>query len=134
MSEETHSVRLDRVESEVGAMRSDMGGLRTEVSNVQADVRSLGTILKRIEEGMLRAQDQQDQKEAQSRHSPVAVATVLITFMSMLVGGAWMIGSNAARMDERTNMLLREQDRTDARMWYIDHGGQQRGESNQTGQ
>lgn len=100
-----------------------MGGLKTEMGRVQSDVKGLGAILSRIEQGMLRAQEQQDQREASSKHSPVAIATVLVTIMSLLVGGAWMIGSNISRMDERSIWVEREQDRTDQRVWSIDHGG-----------
>jgi hypothetical protein len=120
---EDHSVRLDRVENEVGAIRSEMGGLKTEMGRVQADVKGLGAILSRIEQGVLRAQEQQDQREIQARHSPVAIATVLITIMSMMVGGAWVIGSNVARMDERSVWLEHAQQITDQRVWAIVHGG-----------
>lgn len=135
MSEEAHSVRLDRVEGEVSGIRSEMGDIKTEMGRVQADVRGLGAILTRIEQGVLRSQEQQDQREASSRHSPVAVATVLVTIMSLLVGGAWMAGSNIARLDERSTWEQRQEDRLEQRVWIVDHRGEQpRGEPSQTGQ
>jgi hypothetical protein len=126
VGEEAHSVRLDRVENEVGAIRSEMGGLRTEMGRVQADVKGLGAILSRIEEGVVRAQDQQDQRELRSRQSPVAIATMLVTVLSMLVGGSWLISGNMSRMDERSIWVQREQDRMEQRLWgdtHMQHGG-----------
>jgi hypothetical protein len=123
VSEEAHSVRLDRVEGEVGAIRSEMSGMRTDMSQVQADVKGLGAILSRIEQGVLRAQEQQDQREALAKHSPVAIATVLVTIMSLLVGGAWMIGSNVARVDERSQWMERQQELTEQHVWVMAHPG-----------
>lgn len=134
MSDEAHSVRLDRVENEVGVIRSEMGGLKTEMGRVQSDVKGLGAILSRIEQGVLRAQEQQDAKEASSRHSPVAVATVLITIMSMMVGGAWVIGSNIGHLDERSAWMERLIDRNEQRLWTETHGGDLRGQPSQTHQ
>lgn len=118
MSEESHGVRIDRVEAEVGAIRTHMDGLKTDMGRVQADVKGLGGILTRIENGVLRAQEQQDQREQQSRHSPVAIATVLVTFMSILIAGSWTIGSQGARTEVRLNdqdtqmsRLLQQRDR-----------------------
>lgn len=109
-----------------------MGGLRTDMGRVQADVKGLSGILSRIEQGVLRAQEQQDAKEERSRHSPVAIATVLVTVMSMMVGGAWVIGGNVARMDERSMWLEHQQQLTDQRVWVIMHGGTN-GQPSQTG-
>jgi hypothetical protein len=127
---EDHSQRLDRVESEVGTIRTEMGGLKDNLGRVQADVKGLGAILSRIEQGVVRAQEQQDQREAQSKHSPIAIATVLITIMSMLVGGAWLISGSMAKMDERSVWMQREQDR----VWALLHKGGSRDEPGQTDQ
>lgn len=123
MGDETHSVRLDRVENEVGVIRSELGGIKTEMGRVQADVKGLGGILARIEQGVLRAQEQQEQKEASSRISPMALATVFVTVMSMLVGGSWMISGNIARMDERSIWQQKVLDRNEQRLWDGAHGG-----------
>jgi hypothetical protein len=133
VGEESHGIRLDRVESEVGAIRSEMTGLRTDMGRVQADVKGLGAILGRIEEGVLRAQDQQDQREMRSKQSPVAIATVLITVMSMMVGGAWLVSGNIARMDERSIWVQRQQDRLEQRVWAAVRGGSgaEQGQANQ---
>jgi hypothetical protein len=133
VGEESHGIRLDRVESEVGAIRSEMTGLRTDMGRVQADVKGLGAILGRIEEGVLRAQDQQDQREMRSKQSPVAIATVLITVMSMMVGGAWLVSGNIARMDERSIWVQRQQDRLEQRVWAAVGGGSgaEQGQANQ---
>jgi hypothetical protein len=93
--------RLDRVEDEISTIRSEMGGLKTEMGLVKADVRGLSAILSRIEQGVVRAQDQQDERDTRSRTPPIALATVLVTIMSLLVGGAWMIGSTTAATNAR---------------------------------
>lgn len=95
----TSTARLDRVEDE-------MSELKQGLADVRADVKGLGGILNRIEQSMLRAQDEESKREEGRRHSPVAIATVLITMMSVLIGGAWTIGSTTAR----TTVRLDDQD------------------------
>ena len=79
VSEELHGQRLSAVETEVQTIRTEMGGIRTEMVAVKSDVKGLGAILGRIEEGILRAQDQQDQKERLSKPNLVAIVSVIIT-------------------------------------------------------
>jgi hypothetical protein len=102
-----------------------VAGIRGDVNRIQADVKSLGSILERIEVGVLRSQEQQEEREQRSKQSPVAIATVIITVMSMLVGGAWISGSNIARLDERSLWLERNQERVEQHLWDArqDRGG-----------
>lgn len=126
--------RLDRVENEVGVIRSELGGLKTDMGRVQSEMKGFGAILSRIEQGFLRAQEQQDAKDASSRHNPVAVATVLITIMSMMVGGAWVIGSNIGHLDERSAWMEKLIDRNEQRLWASGHYGGDNGQSSPTHQ
>lgn len=92
--------RLATVESEVQTIRSEMGGLKDNVGRLTADVKGLGAILGRIEQGVARAQEQQDQRDERRQPNLVAVMTMLVTVISMMVGGSWMISGQLARLDE----------------------------------
>lgn len=89
-----HGQRLTAVESEVQTIRSEMG-------TIKADVKGLGAILGRIEEGILRAQDQQDRQKV----SPIAIVSFIVTVLSMMVGGSWLISGSLAttsiRLDDQ---------------------------------
>lgn len=102
------SARLDRVESEVGAIRTEMGGIKADVGGLTSDVRALGGILGRIERGVEAAQAKTEEKEQASRPNMLAIISVLISIISVLIGGAWMISGNMSRMDERDKMRDRE--------------------------
>lgn len=114
VSDVAHGARLDRVETEVSTIRSEMSGLK-------ADVRGLGTILSRIEDGVLRAQERAENREAAGRPSLVAVVSILITIIATLVGGAWLVGGQLARLDERSVQREKDVDR----LWGEIRGGQQ---------
>lgn len=97
-----HGARISRVEGEVEAIRNDLGGIKTEMSGLKAGMRGLGDVLQRIEQSVASAQQQwQDDKQA-SRINPIALATVLISIISILVGGAWLVSGDLARHDERS--------------------------------
>lgn len=116
MGEETHGVRLDRVEVEVSTISKDMAGLKS-------DVRSLASILHRIEDGVASAQQRFENDKQASRLNPMALATVLITIISILVGGAWLVGGTQARLDERSIHQQRALDRMEQRQWEGRKGG-----------
>lgn len=116
-----HGQRIAAVESEVQTIRTEMGGIRSEMGVVKADIKGLGAILGRIEQGILRAQEQQDQKEQLSRPNMVAIVSVIITLMSMMVGGAWMISGNLARQNEAIERIDRDQFRIEQRQWGPTH-------------
>jgi cell division protein FtsB len=65
-------------------------------------MRGLGDVLQRIEASVSNAQQQwQDDKQA-SRINPIALTSVLISIISILVGGAWLVSGSLARQDERS--------------------------------
>jgi hypothetical protein len=122
VSEETHGVRLDRVETEVQTITRDMGVLKTDMSGLKAGMRGLGDVLQRIEGGLSTAQQQwQDDKQA-SRINPIALATVLISIISILVGGAWLVSGSLARGDERSVQQQKVIDRMEQRQWLLHKG------------
>lgn len=111
MSEnETFGARLTTVESEVTTVRTEMAGLKS-------DVRSLASILRRIEEGVEAAQTRFENDKQASRLNPVALASVLITIITIMIGGAWTIGGELARHDERSTYHRRDIDRIEQRQW-----------------
>lgn len=118
-----HGQRLDRVENEVQAIRGDMSTLTSEVGGLKADVKGLGAILGRIEQGVLRAQEKTEEREAASKPNLVAVVSVLITIISIIVGGAWLISGQLSRMDERSVWIQRQIDRNEQRLWTNRGGG-----------
>lgn len=118
-----HDARIGRVESEVQTVRSEMSSLAGEVTIVKSDVKGLGAILGRIEQGVLRAQEKSEERDLASKPNLVAVVSVLITIISIIVGGAWVIGSQLARQDERSIGLQRQIDRNDQRLWDEHKGG-----------
>jgi hypothetical protein len=116
-----HGQRIAAVETEVATIRSEMGGIKSEMGVVKADVRGLGAILNRIETGILRAQEQQDHKEQLSKPNLVAMVSVLITIMSILVGGAWLISGSLSRQDEALHRVGADVQRIEQRQWGL-HG------------
>lgn len=115
MSVEEHGSRLDKVESEVSTIRTEMAGLKS-------DVRGLGSILSRIEQGVASAQQRFDDDKHASRVNPIALATVLLAIITTLIGGAWLIGGELARQDEQNIYQQRTIDTTERRQWDITHG------------
>jgi hypothetical protein len=101
VSDHEYDARISRVEGEVGGLRQEVGTLTNDVAGLKADVKGLGGILVRIEQGVIRAQEKSDSKEDRNRPNLIAVVSVIITLISILVGGAWMIGGAIARGDER---------------------------------
>lgn len=127
MSDETHGVRLDKVETEVQTITREMGGLKSDMSGIKAGMRGLGDILQRIDASVSAAQQQwQDDKQA-SRINPIALTTVLISIISILVGGAWLVSGAIARQDERSIHQQQIIDRVEQRQWAI--SGRQQGGS-----
>ena len=94
-----HTVRLGRVEQDVDGIRQEMGGLKADVNTLKSDVKAFGSILERIEQGVVRAQDRSDDRETQGKPSLVAMVSVLITIISIIVGGSWVISGQLARQD-----------------------------------
>lgn len=102
--------RIGRVEQDVLAMREDIGTLTRGFDAVQSDVKSLGNILNRIETGVARAQEKSDERSERNKPNLTAIVSVLITIISILVGGSWLISGSLSRLDERTVESLRERD------------------------
>jgi hypothetical protein len=123
---EQHEARIGRVENEVQTVRSEMSALAGEVTIVKADVKGLGAILGRIEQGVLRAQEKSEERDLAGKPNLVAVVSVLITIISIIVGGAWLISGQLSRQDERSVGLQRQIDRNDQRLWD-EHRGDARG-------
>lgn len=119
MSDLSHATRIDRVETEVSSIRTDISGLTVEMTGLKSDVRGLGSILGRIEESVNQSQTRYDSDKQSNRLNPVAMASVFITIISILVGGAWLIGGQLARQDERSMMLVHEAERVSARQWEL---------------
>lgn len=116
---EAHGVRLDRVETQVETFSREMSGLKSDMAGVKADVRGLGSILTRIEQGIAASQQQwQDDKQA-SRLNPIAMGSVLLTIISILVGGAWLISGAIARQDERSIHQQRSIELVERRQWEL---------------
>jgi cell division protein FtsB len=103
-----YEARFNRVEGEMGSLRGEVSTLTNDVAGLKADVKGLGGILGRIEQGVLRAQEKSDEKEDRNKPNLIAVVSVLITIISIIVGGAWMIGGALARSDERDKQRDRE--------------------------
>ena len=127
MDVNAHGERLDRVETEVATIRDEMGGLKSEMSGLKSDVRGLGGILQRIEQGVAQAQQRFDDDKQASRTNPVALATVLLSIISILIGGAWLVSGELARHDERSTHQLRQLVLAEQRQWEgRNRGGGQR--------
>ena len=113
-----HDARITRVESEVELIRNDLGGIKQDMSGVKASMRGFGDILTRIEQSVQAAQDRHDHEKQASRLNPIAFATVIITLISIIVGGAWLISgglaTTATRLDDNdraTAQLISMRDR-----------------------
>jgi hypothetical protein len=120
---EAHGSRLDKVETEVST-------IRTEVVGLQVQMRGFGEILQRIESGISVAQQQAIEDKHASRLNPVALAAILITIITTLVGGAWLVGGELARHDERSQFQQHTIDQIEQRQWDQRGGGNARAEPN----
>ena len=119
MSEEAHGVRLDRVEVEVKTITGEIGGLKNKMTGLEAGMRGLGDVLNRIEQSVASTQQQwQDDKQA-SRINPIALTSILISIISILVGGAWLVSGSLARQDERSIHQQQVLDRMEQRQWLV---------------
>ena len=112
-----HGQRISAVETEVQTIRTEVGGLRSDIVGVKADVKGLGAILGRIEQGVAAQAQRFDDDKLASRINPFAVVTIIITVLSMMVGGSWLISGEQARQDERSSSMQRQIDRLDQRLW-----------------
>lgn len=110
MSEVDHGARLARVEDEVG-------GIKGEVVGLKAQMRGFSDILNRIEAGVTTAQQRFDDDKLAARINPIALATVLISIISILVGGSWLVSGAIAREDERSVWAAQQIERMDQRQW-----------------
>lgn len=115
--EGSNTRRLDRVETEVDA-------LRTVVAEVRGDMRSVIIGLGEIKDS-LKTRDRQDEESRRAgRPNIVAIVAVLVSIVSAMIGGAWVIGGLTARLDERDLQrdrqmarMEREIDRLESRQW-----------------
>lgn len=114
---EGHGARISRVEGEVEAIRSDLGGIKSDMSGVKASMRGFGDVLNRIEQNVAAAQERHDHEKMASRMNPVALASILITIISILVGGAWTISGQLAREDERSQVQAHQIELMETRQW-----------------
>lgn len=115
-----HGSRLTHVEGEIG-------GIKTAVAQLKTQMQGLGDILSRIEGGISQAQQQALEEKHASRVNPVALATVLVSIISVLIGGAWLVGGELARHDERSQYQQRMIDRIELRQWQQRPGEAQSG-------
>jgi len=124
--------RLARVEAEVVTMREDFSVFTRDMDVVKGDLKSLGNILNRIETGVLRAQEKAEERSERNKPNLTAIVSVLITIISILVGGAWLIGGSLSTLTVRTTESLRERDemriemrQLDQRTWDLKHDAPQ---------
>lgn len=96
-----HGQRIDRVEAEVSGIRADVNTLTSDMTGMKADIKGLSGILGRIEAGVNRAQEQSEQRATANKPKVEMVVSILITIITILVGGAWTIGGSLARSQER---------------------------------
>lgn len=115
-----HEQRLGRVETDLDGVRSQMGVITQDVGSLKSDVRGLGSILERIERGVLHAQEKSEDREVAGRPNLVAVVSVLITIVSILVGGAWLIGGQLATLQARTQEFDRDRTRYEHKFDQLD--------------
>ena len=120
--------RLGRVEADVVSIREDFSIVTRDLDTVKSDIKALGGILVRIESGVQRAQEKSEERSERNRPNLTAIVSVLITIISILVGGAWLIGSSLATLNVRTVESLRERDemrielaRLEDRTWQNKH-------------
>lgn len=87
-------------------------------------MRGFGEILTRIEDGVRNAQQQWHDEKQASRINPIALATVLVSIITVLVGGSWVIGSELARHEERSQYQQYLINQVETRQWgETQHGG-----------
>lgn len=110
MSEVDHGQRIGRVETEVQS-------LHINVSDLKADVKGLGSILSRIERGIETAQERSAEREEHSKPNVTAVISILITMITIIVGGAWLISGSLSRQDERSDWIKHQLELQERRQW-----------------
>lgn len=105
-----HNQRVERVETDVLNLRSDFASVTRDIDAVKSDIKALGGILVRIESGVQRAQEKSEERSERNKPNLTAIVSVLITIISILVGGSWLISGSMATFDERTTERSREFD------------------------
>jgi hypothetical protein len=118
VSEAEHGTRLARVEKEVG-------GIQNEITGLKAQMRGFGDILNRIEQGVAAAQQRFDDDKQAARINPIAVAAILITIITTLVGGAWVVSGELSKHDAVSEFQQKMLDRMEQRQWEGGHRGSQ---------
>ncbi len=117
MSDADYGPRIANVEGEVRSLHQAVGAISTDLTGVKADVKGLGSILSRIEQGVLRSQEQAEHREQLSKPNVTAMISILITMISIIVGGAWIIGGSLSRQDERSEWVKSQLERQESRIW-----------------
>lgn len=117
MSDDVLNTRVTRVEGDVEVIKTEIGGIKAQMTGLQSDMRGLASILHRIEEGVASAQQRHENDKLASRMNPIAFGSVLLTIISILVGGAWLISGELARHDERSFHQQRMIDQIERRQW-----------------
>jgi len=92
--EGSNTRRLDRVESDVSSLTSAVGELR-------GDVRSFGQILARIENSIASNEGREERARLARQPNALAYASAIFGLFSASIGGAWLIGGQLSRLDER---------------------------------
>lgn len=117
MSEVDHGQRIGRVEAEVQSLHANVNALGLDVTGIKADVKGLGSILNRIERGIETAQERSAEREEHSKPNVTAVISILITMITIIVGGAWLISGSLSRQDERSDWVKGRLELIEQRQW-----------------
>lgn len=120
MDQLEHNQRVERVETDVLNLRSDFASVTRDIDAVKSDIKALGGILVRIESGVQRAQEKSEERSERNKPNLTAIVSVLITIISILVGGAWLISGSLATFDERTTERSREFDQLHAQIARVE--------------
>lgn len=109
--------RLDRVETEVDALRGS-------VTEMRSDIRSVVVAVGEIKDALKTRDSREVQSELAKRPPIVAIVAVLITLVIAMTGGSWTSGYKLGRLDERDsqrdreiNRMQSELDRLEDRQW-----------------
>lgn len=126
-----HHTRLSRAED-------DIDGLKANMIRFEVQMRGFGDILSRIEIGIKESQERAHNDIQSKRINPIALATVLVSMLSFMIGGSWLVSGQLSRTDIRLTdqqvamsqlMLVRDRelDRMQLRIDRVEDRGDSRG-------
>lgn len=95
------SQRMDRIETQVSTLSSTVTALSTALGEFRGELRTVAASLASIVSNLEKRDREEAEAQRASKPNVVAIIAVMVTIISALIGGAWLISGQLSRFDER---------------------------------